>query len=295
MALVDVVVVTYNSSAHVRACVAPLCAHPDVAVTVVDNNSIDRTLDELESLDVLTIRREDNRGFGHACNVGWRAGDAPSVVFLNPDSRAEPASILALADRLTHGDDVAVVGPKIVDPSGVVQASQRRFPSLATSLASALFVPRISPGTRWSIDVATRSAYATPGSPDWVSGACLGIRRDILERLGGFDERFFMYYEDMDLSRRVRDAGFDVRYDPSIQVQHVGGASAPRARLIPVMATSKILYAEKHGTRVWATADRCLTALHSLTHLVLTTQGAEARRGYARALRVSLSGIKQAA
>jgi len=291
-ARVDVVVVTYNSADHVRACVAPLCAHPEIAVTVVDNDSADQTLETIADLDVAAIPREDNRGFGFACNVGWRAGQAPVVVFLNPDSRAEPESILALADRLEGAGHLAILGPQIVDDVGVVQLSQRRFPSLGTSLASALFVPRIWPTTRLSIDIAHLPAYSASGSPDWVSGACLAIRRDVLESTGGFDERFFMYYEDMDLCRRVRDQAYEVRYDPSIQVMHVGGASAPRARLIPVMTESKLLYTKKHSARLSAQLDRCLTALHALTHLALTTQGAEGRRGYLQALRISVSGVK---
>ena len=289
---VDVVVVTYNSEDHIRACVEPLCADSEIAVTVVDNKSGDRTLEKLAGLELRAIARDDNRGFGFSCNVGWRTGNAPVVVFLNPDSRADPASISALADRLRGAGDAAIIGPKIVDENGVVQFSQRRFLSLRTSLASALFVPRIRPSTRWSIDIAEPSAYEAPGFPDWVSGACFAIRRDVLESIGGFDERFFMYHEDMDLCRRVRERGYDVRYDPSIQVMHVGGASAPRARLIPVMTASKMLYTEKHSARLSAQLDRCLTALHALTHLAFTTQGAEGRRGYLRALRISVMGVK---
>jgi N-acetylglucosaminyl-diphospho-decaprenol L-rhamnosyltransferase len=281
-ARVDVVVVTYNSADHIRACVAPLCAHPEIAVTVVDNDSADQTLERIADLDLAAIPRHDNRGFGFAC----------IVVFLNPDSRAEPESIVAMADRLEEAGHAAILGPQIVDDVGVVQLSQRRFPSLGTSLASALFVPRIWPTTRLSTDIADPPAYSASGSPDWVSGACLAIRRDVLESTGGFDERFFMYYEDMDLCRRVRDQAYEVRYDPSIQVMHVGGASAPRARLIPVMTESKLLYTKKHSARLSAQLDRCLTALHALTHLALTTQGAEGRRGYLRALRISVSGVK---
>jgi GT2 family glycosyltransferase len=155
---------------------------------------------------------------------------------------------------------------------------------LATSIAAAFFLPRIRPTTRWSLDVAAEDAYAAPGAPDWVSGACLGIRRDVLEETRGFDERFFMYYEDMDLCRRVRDAGFDVRYDPSTRVVHVGGASAPRELLIPVMTRSRLLYARKHRGLAGELTERFAAALHAMTHVALTTQGSAARRGYLRAL-----------
>ena len=289
MPRIDVVVVTYNSAEHIRACVEPLCADDGISVIVVDNNSSDATLDVLAPLPLTVIRREDNRGFAFGCNAGWRAGAAPSVVFLNPDSQADPGAILALADRLEGEPPTGIVGPTIVDERGSVYLSQRRFASFAISLAAAFFVPRLRPATRWSLDVADDAAYRRPGTPDWVSGACLAIRRELLEETDGFDEGFFMYYEDMDLCRRARDAGAEVRYDPSIRVIHVGGASAPRARLIPVMTRSRLRYARKHHGRRGELLERLATALHSLTHVALTTQGGEARRGYLAALRTALT------
>jgi N-acetylglucosaminyl-diphospho-decaprenol L-rhamnosyltransferase len=284
----DVVVVTYNSRQHLRACAEPLCRDPAIEVIVVDNNSQDGTLTTVADLPLKAIARDDNRGFGFACNLGWRAGNGRNVVFLNPDSEADAGSVLALANVLESDSRIGIVGPQIVDDHGRLQLSQRRFPSLMTSLAAAFFVPRVWPRTRWSVDVADGASYAEPGSPDWVSGACLATRRDVLRAINGFDERFFMYYEDMDLCRRVRDAGYDIRYVPSIRLVHIGGVSAPRERLIPVMARSRLLYARKHNGRRGELSERFAAALHSLTHLLLTTRGKEARRGYLRALAVSL-------
>lgn len=288
VARVDVVVVTYNSREVIRACVEPLCSHPDIDVIVVDNNSSDGTLDAIAGLAVHTIPRNDNLGFAFACNRGWRGGRAPFVVFLNPDTRADAADILGLADVLAEQPAVGAVGPLIHDEDGHVHVSQRRFPRAAISLASAFFVPRLRPSTRWSLDIVAPGTYERSGSPDWVSGACVAVPRALLETIGGLDERFFMYYEDADLGRRVRDAGFDVRFEPRISIMHVGGASAPRARLIPVMTESRILYAEKHGGRAGELRERAATVIYALTHMLLTTQGAEARRGYKRALTVAL-------
>jgi N-acetylglucosaminyl-diphospho-decaprenol L-rhamnosyltransferase len=287
---VDVVVVTYNSRQHLRACVEPLCRDPAIEVIVVDNNSQDGTLATVGDLPLKAIARDDNRGFAFACNLGWRAGNGRSVVFLNPDSQTDDRSILALANVLESDSRIGIVGPQIVDEQGRLQFSQRRFPSLMTSLAAALFVPRVWPRTRWSLDLVDGASYSAPGSPDWISGACLATRRDVLVAIHGFDERFFMYYEDMDLCRRVRDLGYDVRYEPSIRLVHVGGASAPRERLIPVMARSRLLYARKHHGRRGELSERFATGLHSLTHMLLTTRGREARRGYVRALAVSARG-----
>jgi GT2 family glycosyltransferase len=289
-AAIDVVVVTYNSADHVRTCVEQLCADPAIAVTVVDNSSDDGTLETVADLPLSVVARDDNHGFGFACNVGWRSSSARHVVFLNPDSEADARSIRALADRLDGDRRIGALGPRIVDERGRLQLSQRRFPSLLTSLAAAFFVPRVRPTTRFSLDIAGLAAYEEAGSPDWISGACLAVPRDVLEAVGGFDERFFMYYEDMDLCRRIRDIGYDVRYDPTIRVMHVGGASAPRAGLIPVMAKSRLLYARKHGGRKGELSERLAAALHALTHLLLTTQGREGRRGYLQALALCVDG-----
>jgi GT2 family glycosyltransferase len=286
VARVDVVVVTYNSRETVRDCVTPLCLEKEISLIIVDNASQDGTVETLSDLPLTTIARDVNDGFGAGCNVGWRVGSAANVVFLNPDSRADPHSVLALADRLESDGRIGLVGPRLVDERGQTQYSQRRFPSFSISLAAAFFVPRVWPTTRWSLDIADTASYQVAHSPDWVSGACVAIRRDVLEETGGFDEQFFMYHEDIDLCKRVSDRGFDVRYEPSISVMHMGGASRPRAQLIPVKARSRILYARKYGGRRGEFLERLAVGVHALTHLVLTTQGLEARRGYVRSIRL---------
>jgi N-acetylglucosaminyl-diphospho-decaprenol L-rhamnosyltransferase len=290
---VDVVVVTYNSRDHVQRCLAALGSDPRLAITVVDNASSDGTPELLERDDVRLLAQSHNGGFAVGCNIGARAGSAPVIVFLNPDSEVTPEGLLGLAECLRRDPRVGAVGPQIRDEDGRLQWSVRRVPSFATSLGSAFFIPRIWPRTRWSLDVATPATYAQATSADWVSGACLAVRRELFEQLGGFDERFFMYYEDADLCRRVHEAGFDVRYEPSVEVVHVGAASAPRARMIPTMTDSRILYARKHGGARGEAVERALTALHALTHVALTTQGREARVGHLHALEKALGPSRQ--
>jgi GT2 family glycosyltransferase len=114
-------------------------------------------------------------------------------------------------------------------------------------------------------------------------------RRDVLEELGGWDEGFFLYCEDIDLCRRVRDAGYDIRFEPSVPVVHVGGVSAPRAALAPVLAASRIRYARKHRSKAVAAAERTGVALGALSHAALTSKGAEARSGHFSAFRTALA------
>ncbi len=287
MARADVVIVTYNSRDHIRRCVESL-QHPELVVTVVDNDSSDGTVEELAGLGIRVITRRDNLGFAFASNLGSAAGSEPTVVFLNPDTEAAPETILGLADFLEEHPAVGAVGPLIRDEAAGIHLSQRRFATAQRSLASALFVPRLLPRSRLSLDIADPDAYAHSGSPDWISGACIAVPRALLDTIGGLDERFFMYCEDMDLCWRIRNAGYDVRFEPSLSIVHIGGASAPRARLVPVMTESRILYAAKHGGRPGELGERAMQALHSATHALLTTQGAEARGGYVHSLRVAV-------
>jgi N-acetylglucosaminyl-diphospho-decaprenol L-rhamnosyltransferase len=290
MAIVDVVVVSYNSRRHLRACIEELVQVDDVRVIVIDNNSSDGSLESLADLSrVRTVALEQNDGFASGCNAGWQIGDAPYVLFLNPDARIEWESVLHLAKILAHNERVGAVAPKITESDGRLAFSQRRFPSLVSAYSRALFFNRIFSRARWSTDiVGNHVAYETDSSPDWVSGACVMVRRDALERLTGFDARFFMYCEDMDLCKRLREVGFEVRYDPDAVALHAGGASQPRSTLLPVLAQSRIRYAFKHEGRLRARLFCYAVALHALTHALVGRGGWEARRGHLRSLKLAV-------
>ena len=131
--------------------------------------------------------------------------------------------------------------------------------------------------------------YRGPGEVEWASGACLLVRRTVLERLGGWDAGFFLYSEDVDLCRRAWSAGFTVRYEPSAHVVHEGGASAPRGATLPMLARSRLRYASLHSSAAGAFLERVGVALEELTRAVLTTGGAGTRAGHLRAVAVCLS------
>ncbi len=281
---VDVVVVSYNSSETLRGCVEPLCGVDGTAVVVVDNASGDGSLATIAELPVDSVPLGTNLGFGHGCNVGWRRGSSPAVLFLNPDARIDATSLGRLVDVLTEHPRTGIVGPGIVDEHGSLDYSIRRFPRLSSTYAQALFLHRLAPRAAWVDEVVRdRARYERPGEVEWVSGACMLVRRSLLETLGGFDEGFFLYCEDKDLCRRAWSEGSSVRYEPRAQVQHVGGVSAPRGDLLPVLAASRIRYARKHA-RGWApAAERLGVALGGVTHAALGRGDGVVRRGHARA------------
>ena len=286
---VDAVVVSYNSRAELRGCVEPLSALEGVRTVVVDNASTDDSVASIADLPVEVVALAENKGFGAGCNAGWRRGEAPLVLFLNPDATVDEPSLRHLVEVLDADSSVGLVGPRILESDGSLAFSQRRFPQLRSTYARALFLHRLFKRASWADElVRDPAAYDVPASPDWVSGACMLVRRSALEEVGGFDERFFLYCEDKDLCRRLRAAGYDVRYEPRATVRHHGGASAPRAGLLPVLARSRVVYAQKHWGRARAALETGGVALNALTHAVVTSGGREKRAGYLNALAAAL-------
>ena len=288
MARVDVVVVTYRSGDTVTAAVQPLAGVDGLHVFCVDNASGDGTADLLRTLPVETIALEENGGFAHGCNVGWRAGRSPHVLFLNPDAEIWPDAVETLVAELERNARAGAVAPRIEEPDGSLDYSLRRFPRLRSGFAQALFLHRLFPRAAW-VDEVIRDPreYEHPHAVDWVSGACFAVRRSVLEQLGGLDESFFHYSEDVDICARIWAAGYEVRYVPAAVAIHEGGASAPRTRLLAILAASRIRYAAKHDRPLTALLVRASVALGALTHVVLAKSKA-ARRGHLRALGVAL-------
>jgi GT2 family glycosyltransferase len=250
---VDVVVVAYRSGRDLRDCVEPLTNQPELTVTVVDNADPDRSADTVRDLPLTVVEMGRNAGFGAGCNAGAAEGSAPAILFLNPDARIAPADALRLADALD--DTKAAAGPRIDG-----ELSIRRFPSLTTVYAEALFVHHLLPKTSELV----HTGYDEPHEADWLTGAVLAVRRKAFDEVGGFDERFFMYSEETDLCRRLRDRGYTIWYEPAAHATHEGGASAPRSTLVPRKTESRILYARLHERGARYAAFRVGIAAHDL-------------------------------
>ena len=247
----DAVIVSYRSAGTLRGCVAPLAAQPDVRVTVVDNASPDRSLDTLAGLDVGVIRSPHNGGFSYGCNLGAARGEAPYLLFLNPDARIDAEGLAALRAALESDPSAGLVAPRILDEDGTLAWSIRRFPRQRSTFAQALFLHRLWPRAAWTDELVREpAAYERAGTPDWVSGACMLIRRDAFEAVGGFDEDFFLYCEDTDICRRLWDAG-------QAGALRAGGGGTPRGRRVvrrrrdpgDRRAQPRALRPQAHGTR----------------------------------------------
>jgi GT2 family glycosyltransferase len=287
---IDVVVVAYNSADTLRDCLAPLAGRAGIAVTVVDNASPDDSAATVRDLPVRLVAAGRNGGFAAGCNLGIAAGSAPYVLLLNPDARLDAEALDRLARVLDEHADTGLAGPRILEGDGSLAHSQRRFPRRRSTFAQALFLHRVAPHAAWTDElVRDPAAYERPGTPDWVSGACMLIRRAALEQIGGLDESFFMYCEDTDLCARLRRAGWLTRYEPSAVVRHEGGRSRPREELLSMLARNRVRYAAKHDGRQAALLEAIGVALSGATHALASVRSKGVRRGHMAAVRAVLA------
>lgn len=220
-------------------------------VIVVDHESDERALRAaLKNCPVATgIPYADNPGFAAGVNRAARRASAPYLMCLNPDAELLGPVPRVLEAWLGAHDGVGVVGPRVLDADGGVQSSARRFPGLSTVFGGrSTWLSRRFPGN-WFTERNVLGRGATePVVVDWVAGSCLMTRRDAFDRLGGFDERFFLYWEDADYCRRAASLGFQTMYVPGVEVRHTAGASSAYAhrRAIREFHESAFLWHQKH-------------------------------------------------
>jgi GT2 family glycosyltransferase len=292
---IHAVVVSYRSAATLRDCVEPLAAMPGVTVTVVDNASPDGSAATIADLPVELIRSPRNGGFSYGCNLGAARSEAPFLLFLNPDARIDHTSLERLRATLLAVPAAALAGPRILESSGELAWSQRRFPRQASTYAQALFLHRLFPRAVWTDElIRDPREYERAASPDWLSGACMLVRREAFEAVGGFDEAFFLYCEDTDLCRRLRSAGHTIRFVPGAMVRHVGGGSSDAGHTQAIAARSRVLYARKHLRPAGARVQALGVALGEMTHATASLLRPASRRGHLAGLRAALAHTAEA-
>jgi N-acetylglucosaminyl-diphospho-decaprenol L-rhamnosyltransferase len=292
MAAVDLVVVAYNSRDTLRSCVEPLAQLPWVNATVVDNACPQRSWKTVADLDVGIVHSPRNGGFASGCNLGMANGTADFVLLLNPDAHLDAESLESLVAALEEQPDLGAVGPRIVEAGGELVWSQRRFPRLRSSFAQALFLQRVAPRASWTDEVIRdEQVYERPNTPDWLSGACLVLRREALESLGGLDEGFFLYSEETDLFRRMRGAGLRAGYVPGAAAYHAGGASAPRSTTRGIEARSRVRYARKHHGAAVALLEAIAIAIGAVTHAVVWIHRPRRALGHVHAGRAAFGAV----
>ena len=219
---------------------------------VVDNASSDGSAGMVTAFAprARVLHNRENVGFARGVNQGLAATSAATVLIMNPDCRLERGAVDALKAELERGDRVALAGPRILNPDGSVQGSARGDPDMLTGLfgrtaALRRLLPQLGISKR---NVIAADDAGASSEVDWVSGACMLARRSALERVRGFDERYFLYWEDADLCRRLRAEGYQIRYVPRATAVHRVGHSSRVARSSSIRAfhESAYLYYSTH-------------------------------------------------
>lgn len=288
---VGAVVVSFNTRDHLLRCLESLYAHAGLPLraVVVDNASTDGSAEAVRARfpDALVIANETNLGFSRANNIGLRAAGAEYALVLNSDCEIAPGGLTALCALLDARPDVGIVGPRTVGGDGRAQVS---FGPALTPIAEwrqGRLVRGVKAGEAAALRRAESQA-ARESEPDWVSASCLLARRSALDAVGGFDESFFLYEEDVDLCLRVRQAGWRIVYTPSATVVHHLGRSMEQA---PVLARleyhrSHLRFYRKHNALSAQLALRAWMAGRAAWGWLAAGSGDEGRRRRAEETRV---------
>jgi N-acetylglucosaminyl-diphospho-decaprenol L-rhamnosyltransferase len=248
----SVIVVSWNVRDLLRRCLSSIVAAGDSCeIVVVDNGSTDGSPEMVraEFPHVRLVANAENRGFTAANNQGLALAAGRYLLLLNPDAEVVGD---ALATMTTYMDDhpaIGALGPQLRYPDGRLQSSRRRFPTFATALVESTVVQE------WWRDNRILQRYYLADRPadavqqvDWVVGACLLVRRAAYEGVGGLDEGFFMYSEELDWCRRIKSAGWEIVYLPAAVVVHHEGKSSEQ--VVPArhiyFQSSKVRYFRKH-------------------------------------------------
>lgn len=252
----DIIIVNWNSDKLLLECVKSIKDAINYLFTlnkliIVDNNSQDSSLAGIEGLDLplLVIRNKANLGFSKACNQGAKNSEADFILFLNPDTKlfnnslSEPILFLSKEEN----KNVGIVGVQLKDEFGNISRNCARFPTpynlIYASLGLDKIFPKIFPPhfmVEWD--------HKESRFVDQVMGSFFFVRRSLFNQLQGYDERFFVYYEDLDFSYRASKLGYKSYYLASAQIYHEGGGTSKnvKANRLAYVLHSKLLYSKKH-------------------------------------------------
>jgi GT2 family glycosyltransferase len=264
------VIVTYQSGAHIGALLSALQAERgtglDLEVLVVDNASTDSTAEIVSRFDwARCVPSGGNIGYAAGVNLGNRLVPAErAVLVLNPDLVIPPGTVAQLLDGLEE-PGVGVIVPRMEDTEGALVPSLRYEPSLGRELTDALFGSRAAwLPAGWSGMVWDSRVYRSGQFPDWATGAALLVSSECRAAVGDWDERYFLYSEETDFMRRVRAAGFLIRYEPAALVRHFSGGSGKSDQLYALCTVNTVRYYRRYHPPAQSLAYAAAVALRQV-------------------------------
>jgi N-acetylglucosaminyl-diphospho-decaprenol L-rhamnosyltransferase len=268
---IDIILVNWNAGGQIQECLLSLSQATQRGyglgqVIVVDNASSDGSANGLSclGLPLTVIQNSSNRGFAAACNQGAAGSTADYLLFLNPDTKILPDSLTKSVECMANPEnsDVGILGVQLLEEGGEISRSCSRFPTTKSFISKMLGLNRFFP--RWFPDqFYLEWDHLHSRQVEQVMGAYFFVRDSVFKQVGGFDERFFLYFEEVDLSLRVRQAGWFTYYLATAQCSHTGGGSSRqvRARRLFYVLQSRILYGFKNFGIVSAAALLLATLL----------------------------------
>jgi GT2 family glycosyltransferase len=250
----DIVIVHYETPALLDECLRSITDQGERfirEVLVVDNSASPDAAQQVVGKHpaVRLLRPATNLGYGTGANFGIATARGDYALVLNADVRLQPGAVEALVEELDRHPEAGVVGPRLVDEGGRTQASCARFPTPGRVLLNETGLWKIARRTKVVRGGDPFFDLEQAGAVPWVLGAALAIRRNDFDAVGGFDPQYFMYYEEVDLCRRLSIRGAVTRFTPAATVAHIGGASTTmqRARMQREMFRSLARYLRRHG------------------------------------------------
>ena len=286
-----VIVVSHDQERWLPRCLSTLLEHAQglsLDLVVVDNGATGAARDLVER-DFPQARAiaSENRGFAHACNLAAATCDAPWLLFLNPDTELLEGSLAELAAGLTP--ETGIAGVRQLDDSGALIPTMRLFPSASRALGDSLGLERFPRRPDWLGERDLRlERYEHEHEGDWTIGSFLLVRHEAFDAVGGFDERFFLYSEEVDLCLRVRRAGWKVVHSPVVTILHHGNSDRPAdPRLQAQLAWARLQYADKNLSAV---SRRVFRGALLLRYGLRSLHGEQRQRGAARAATALLLG-----
>lgn len=285
----SLIIVSWNVVDLLRSCLRSILDGDGLTlqIIVVDSASADESVEMVrqEFPQVECIACTANVGFPRGNNIGLELATGRYVMLLNPDTEVIGDALEQLVKYMDEHPEVGVVGPQLLNSDGSVQSSRRRFPSLATGMFESTWLQDLAPANMMAdyyvLDVADDQTAAV----DWVVGAALLTRLDIVREIGGLDEAYFMYSEELDWCRRIKQAGWEVVYFPAAQIIHHYGKSSEQAstqRHINFNRAKLRYYRKYHGR--WAAAWLRLVLLLNYLFQILV-EGGKGLVGHKPALR----------
>ncbi|MEA3397137.1 MAG: glycosyltransferase family 2 protein [Chloroflexota bacterium] len=254
----SVIIVSWNVRELLRRALASLYAswgdRPGLEIIVVDNDSDDDSVAMLraEFPQVQVIANSDNRGFTVGNNQGLTCAHGDFLLLLNPDTEVEGEALWQLLDYANNHPRVGMLGPRLLNPDGSTQSSRRRFPTLPVLFLESTWLQGLLPRRVLRSYYAQEHPDAAVQTVDWITGAAMLTRREVVAQVGGLDEGFFMYSEELDWCRRIKEAGWKIVYYPEARIVHHEGKSSEQ--VVPArhsyFQSSKVYYTRKYHGRL---------------------------------------------